>query len=144
MPFQIRPYEESDITAVVNLWDQCDLIVPQNDPHKDIIAKTRFQPELFLIAQLNWQLIGTVMAGYDGHRGWINYLAVDPDYRRKGYGRLLVEAAENRLKELGCQKVNLQIRGTNKQQLAFYRAIGYITEDRISMGKRMELLEEQD
>lgn len=139
MPFEIRPYQEADITNVVNLWEQCGLIVPHNDPHKDIARKIQYQPDLFLIAQLNWQLIGTVMAGYEGHRGWLNYLAVDPEHQRKGYGRLLVEAAEHRLHELGCPKVNLQIRGNNKQALAFYRAIGYVTEDRIGMGKRMEL-----
>ncbi len=137
MPFQIRPYEEPDITAVVNLWEQCGLIVPENDPYLDIQRKIKFQPELFLIAQVDWQLIGTVMAGYEGHRGWLNRLAVDPDHRRKGYGRLLVEAAESRLTELGCPKVNLQLRGMNKPALAFYRAIGYVTEDRVAMGKRV-------
>lgn len=139
MPFEIRPYQEADITNVVNLWEQCGLVTPQNDPHKDIATKIRFQPELFLIAQLDWQLVGTVMAGYEGHRGWLNYLAVDPEHQRKGYGRLLVDAAENRLRELGCPKVNLQIREANKPVMNFYRAIGYVTEDRIGMGKRMVL-----
>ncbi len=138
MAFEIRPYQEPDITSVVALWERCGLVVPHNDPHKDIELKVRFQPELFLIAQLDWQLVGTVMAGYEGHRGWLNYLAVDPEHQRKGYGRRLVDAAENRMRELGCPKVNLQIRGTNKQALAFYRAIGYVTEDRIGMGKRVE------
>jgi ribosomal protein S18 acetylase RimI-like enzyme len=141
MPFEIRPYQEPDITNVVALWERCGLVVPQNDPHKDIAAKIRFQPDLFLIAQLDWQLVGTVMAGYEGHRGWLNYLAVDPEHQRKGYGRLLVEAAEHKLADLGCPKVNLQIRGSNKQALAFYRAIGYVTEDRIGMGKRIVLPE---
>ncbi len=142
MPFEIRSYQEPDISSVVDIWERCGLVVPQNDPHKDIELKAHFQPELFLIAQLDWQIVGTVMAGYEGHRGWLNYLAVDPEYQRKGYGRLLVEAAENRMKELGCPKVNLQIRGQDKQALAFYRAIGYVTEDRIGMGKRMEQPEE--
>lgn len=143
MAFRIRPYEEPDITAVVNLWERCGLVVPHNDSHKDIKAKIQFQPELFLIAQVDWELIGTIMAGYEGHRGWLNYLAVDPDHQRKGYGRLLVDAAENRLKELGCPKVNLQIRSNNKQVLAFYRAVGYVTEDRIAMGKRIPQEEEE-
>jgi ribosomal protein S18 acetylase RimI-like enzyme len=138
MPFEIRAYQEPDISNVVALWERCGLVVPPNDPHKDIEQKIHFQPDLFLIAQLDWQLVGTVMAGYEGHRGWLNYLAVDPEHQRKGYGRLLVEAAENRLKELGCPKVNLQIRGQDKHALAFYRAIGYVTEDRIGMGKRVE------
>lgn len=138
MKFKIRAYEESDITAVVNLWEACGLVVPHNDPHKDIASKIKFQPEWFLIGQLDWQLVGTVMVGYEGHRGWLNYLAVDPDHQRKGYGRLLVDAAKSRLKELGCPKVNLQIRNANKQALAFYRAIGYVTEDRIGMGKFLQ------
>jgi ribosomal protein S18 acetylase RimI-like enzyme len=144
MPFEIRPYQEADITSVVNLWDQCGLIVPQNDPHKEIAAKVQFQPELFLIAQLDWQLVGTVMAGYEGNRGWLNYLAVDPEHQRKGYGRLLVDAAENRLRGLGCPKVNLLIREKDKTPLAFYRAVGYVTEDLINMGKRVELPESSE
>lgn len=144
MPFEIRPYQEPDITNVVAIWERCGLVTPENDPYKDIAAKIRFQPDLFLIAQVDWQLIGTVMAGYEGHRGWLNYLAVDPEHQRKGYGRLLVEAAEHRLMELGCPKVNLQIRNANKQALAFYRAIGYVTEDRIGMGKRIVLPEESE
>jgi ribosomal protein S18 acetylase RimI-like enzyme len=144
MPFEIRPYQEADITGVVNLWDQCGLIVPQNDPHKEIAAKVQFQPELFLIAQLDWQLVGTVMAGYEGNRGWLNYLAVDPEHQRKGYGRLLVDAAENRLRGLGCPKVNLLIREKDKTPLAFYRAVGYVTEDLVNMGKRVELPESSE
>ena len=140
--FEIRPYQEPDITSVVSLWERCGLVVPQNDPHKDIELKVHFQPDLFLIAQLDWQLIGTVMAGYGGHRGWLNYLAVDPEHQRKGFGRLLVEAAENRLMELGCPKVNLLVREKDKTPLAFYRAVGYVTEDLINMGKRIEQPEE--
>ncbi len=135
MPFEIRPYQEPDLSAVVELWEKCGLIEPHNDPHKDIQAKVQFQPELFLIAQIDWQLIGTVMAGYEGHRGWLNYLAVDPEHQQSGFGRLLVEAAENRLIELGCQKVNLQVRGHNMKVIDFYRALGYVTEDRVSMGR---------
>lgn len=137
MPFEIRPYQEPEVSTVVELWRKCGLVTPENDPCKDIAAKIAFQPELFLIAQLDWQLIGTVMAGYEGHRGWLNYLAVDPEHQNGGYGRLLVEAAENRLIELGCQKVNLQVRTSNKKVIDFYRNIGYVTEDRIGMGKRL-------
>jgi ribosomal protein S18 acetylase RimI-like enzyme len=144
MPFEIRAYQEPDISSVVAIWERCGLVVPGNDPHRDIATKARFQPDLFLIAQLDWRIVGTVMAGYEGHRGWLNYLAVDPEHQRKGYGRLLVEAAEKRLKELGCPKVNLLVREKDKVPLAFYRAVGYVTEDRINMGKRMEQPQEQE
>jgi ribosomal protein S18 acetylase RimI-like enzyme len=78
------------------------------------------------------------MAGYDGHRGWINYLAVHPDHRRRGLGRTLMAAAEERLAGLGCPKVNLQVRGANRDAVEFYRRIGYAVDDVVSMGRRLE------
>ena len=78
------------------------------------------------------------MVGYDGHRGWINYLAVHPDHQRHGLGRLLMGEAESRLRELGCAKVNLQIRASNKAAIEFYRHVGYAVDDVISMGRRLE------
>ncbi len=83
-------------------------------------------------------MIGAVMVGYEGHRGWINYLAVHPDHRRGGLGRLLMAAAEKRLVDLGCPKVNLQVRASNLAAVEFYRRIGYATEDVVSMGRRLE------
>ena len=82
-------------------------------------------------------LAGSVMVGYDGHRGWVNYLAVDPAYQGQGLGRLLMREAERRLLAAGCPKVNLQVRTSNEHPVAFYRHLGYGTDDVVSMGKRL-------
>jgi ribosomal protein S18 acetylase RimI-like enzyme len=134
----IRPFQPPDEPAVIDLWQRCNLLHPQNDPHKDIARKLAVQPELFLVALDNNAIIGTVMAGYEGHRGWINYLAVDPQKRYQGIGRELMNQAERSLRALGCPKINLQVRTTNEAVLAFYRAIGFTVDDVISMGKRLQ------
>jgi ribosomal protein S18 acetylase RimI-like enzyme len=134
----IRPFQPQDESAVINLWQRCDLVRPQNDPHKDIARKRAFQPDLFLLALENDTIIGTIMIGYEGHRGWINYLAVDPQKRLQGIGRQLMNEAEQLLRARGCPKINLQVRTTNKEVLAFYRALGYAVDDVISLGKRLE------
>jgi ribosomal protein S18 acetylase RimI-like enzyme len=133
----IRAYQISDEPQVINLWRRCDLVRPWNDPHRDIVRKLRMNPELFLVGVVENRIVATVMAGYEGHRGWINYLAVDPDRQRNGYGRAIMVEAERLLRELGCPKINLQVRSTNRKVIEFYRAIGYGTDDVISMGKRL-------
>ncbi|MDG0869418.1 GNAT family acetyltransferase [Candidatus Lucifugimonas marina] len=134
---EIRTFQESDRSAVVTLWRRCELVRPQNDPDSDIDLKMSFQPELFLVGVDEGSVIGTVMGGYEGHRGWINYLAVDPDRQSVGLGATLMEYAEAKLRELGCVKINLQVRSSNEKVLGFYRAIGYLEDDVISMGKRL-------
>lgn len=124
--------------AVVDLWRKCDLIVPQNDPVEDIRKKLDFQPELFFVALLNDKVIGSVMVGYEGHRGWLNYLAVLPDYQKRGYGRKLVEKAIDELRKLGCLKVNLQVRGRNISAVDFYKHLGFKEDDVVSLGKRLK------
>ena len=106
MMLEIRRYESTYQTAVIDLWTKCNLTVPQNDPREDIQKKLAFQPDLFFIALLKRTVIGTIVAGYDGHRGWLNYLAVLPAYQKRGYGRQLVEKAVDELRKLGCLKVN--------------------------------------
>ena len=133
----IRPFMAEDQEAVIALWQDCRLVVPQNDPAMDIRTKVRFQPDLFLVARIDGRLVGTIMAGYEGHRGWINYLAVAPDRRRQGIGNALMHAAEAKLKALGCLKVNLQVRQTNSAVIAFYRAMGFREDEVISLGKRL-------
>jgi ribosomal protein S18 acetylase RimI-like enzyme len=135
---QIRPSEEAEAEAVVDLWARCGLTRPWNDPRKDIARKLRVQRELFLVAVSEGVLAGTVMAGYEGHRGWINYLAVDPARRRQGLGRALMAAAEGALRGLGCPKINLQIRRDNLDAIAFYKRIGFLEDAAVGMGKRLE------
>jgi len=134
---EIRPFERGDAEAVVALWDACDLIRPWNDPRKDIERKLRVGAELFLVAVEDGAVIGSVMAGYEGHRGWINYLAVDPAHRRHGLGTRLMTEAERLLEAAGCPKVSLQIRSENADVIAFYRALGYTADDVVSFGKRL-------
>lgn len=114
------------------------MVVPQNDPVKDIHRKLRVQRDMFLVGLEGSRLIAAVMAGYEGHRGWINYLAVAPDCRRSGYGRLLMEEAEARLRALDCSKINLQVRTSNADVIEFYKRIGFSVDDVVSMGKRLE------
>jgi ribosomal protein S18 acetylase RimI-like enzyme len=135
----IRPFTLADEEAVVALWHRCDLIRPSNDPHKDIHRKLGVRPDLFLVGELDGRVVATVMAGFEGHRGWLNYLAVDPPHRRKGLAREIVAAAESLLRESGCPKINLQIRTSNQDVVAFYRRLGYTQDDVVSMGKRLEL-----
>ncbi|UCE29817.1 MAG: GNAT family acetyltransferase, partial [Candidatus Bathyarchaeota archaeon] len=119
------------------LWKKCDLIVPQNDPVEDIQKKLDFQPGLFFIALLKNRVIGSVMTGYDGHRGWLYYLAVLPEHQKRGYGRQLVEKAINELRKLGCSKVNLQVRTINASVVDFYKHLGFKIEERVSLGMRL-------
>ena len=135
---QIRPFQPQDEEAVVALWQRCDLVRPWNDPHKDIQRKQRVRPDLFLVALLDGQIVACVMAGYEGHRGWLNYLAVDPEFQRHGLARAIVAEAEHLLRESGCPKINLQIRTSNQGVIEVYRRLGYSVDDVVSMGKRLE------
>src|SRR6185436_16767877 len=134
---KLRAYAAADENAVIELWRRCELTRPWNDPHKDIQRKLTTQPELFLVGKLGGRIIATVMAGYDGHRGWVNYLAVAPEQRAKGYGRQLMRHIEERLTALGCPKLNVQVRATNRAVLEFYRKIGYAVDEAVSLGKRL-------
>jgi len=133
----VRPYEAGDEPAVVSLWEECGLTRPWNNPQRDIQRKLGTQPDLFLVAVLDGRVVGSVMAGYEGHRGWINYLAVAPQRRRRGLGRRLVEEAERLLLALGCPKINLQVRSINRDVIQFYQRIGYLQDDVVSLGKRL-------
>jgi ribosomal protein S18 acetylase RimI-like enzyme len=134
----IRPYRIDDEAEVVELWLECNLVSPQNDPRRDIERKLRVNPEWFLVGILEGKVVATCMVGYEGHRGWINYLAVSPRYRRQGIATLLMNQAESRLRAVGCPKINLQIRETNTEVIQFYESIGYAKDLVVSMGKRLE------
>ena len=136
---QIRPYQHpSDLQPVIDLWIKCDLTRPWNNPEKDIFRKLKIAPELFLVGEIGGKIVATAMGGYEGHRGWVNYLGVDPEYQRQGLAREMMEEIERLLKEWGCPKINLQIRNTNLNAIEFYRRIGYNVEEITSMGKRLE------
>ena len=137
MSMQIRAFRKEDELVVVALWKECELTRPWNDPHQDIARKLKVQPELFLVGVVDEQVIATVMAGYEGHRGWVNYLAVAKRFRGRGYGRVLMQHVEQRLLERGCPKLNLQVRTSNPQAIEFYRRIGYEQDEAVSLGKRL-------
>jgi len=134
----IRPFKNKDETEVVGLWKTCRLTVPWNDPYKDIARKKKVFPELFLVGILERRLIASVMGGYDGHRGWINYLAVHPEFQNKGFGTQMLNILESKLIGLGCPKVNLHIREGNDIVTEFYKKIGYISDNVTILGKRLE------
>jgi len=135
---KIRRFEPQDENAVVALWEACGLTRSWNDPAKDIARKISDSPVGFLVGCEDGEIVGSVMVGYDGHRGWVNYLAVAPSARRQGYGGLLMAKAEAHLKQVGCPKLNLQVRSVNESVLAFYERLGYTREERVSFGKQLE------
>lgn len=134
----VRPYAETDEAQVIQLWRE---VFPDNPswnvPKTDIERKLTIQRELFLVGDLGGEIVATVMAGFDGHRGWVHLVAVSPKYRQQGFGQAVMVEAEKRLREIGCTKVNLQVRATNEAVIAFYKKLGYSVEERVSMGKRL-------
>jgi len=134
---QIRPFDPEDEPAVVALWKQGGLTRPWNDPHKDIARKLAVQPELFIVGVTDGAVMASVMAGYEGHRGWMNYLAVAPAFRGRGFARALMQHVEALLLGRGCPKVNLQVRTSNAEAIAFYRHLGYVQDEAVSLGKRL-------
>ena len=136
---EIRPYIESDEQEVAALWRAVfPGSPPWNSPEMDIRRKLKIQRELFLVAIIDSAIVGTAMGGYDGHRGWVYYVAVRQDYRRRGIGEALMMKIEQGLKEIGCHKLNLQVRAGNEEVVAFYEKLGYEIEPRVSMGKLLE------
>ena len=133
----IRPYADADQAQVVALWQICELTRPWNDPVKDIARKQQVRPEWFLVGELHGQVIASVMFGYEGHRGWMNYLAVAPQYQSKGYAQALIETGEALLLAAGCPKISLQVRSSNAKVIAFYQSLGYAQDEAISLGKRL-------
>lgn len=122
---EIRSYREADELAVMALWVEAELTVPSNDPQSDIATYLASGQDLFFVAEDAPGVVGTAMAGFDGHRGWIYYLAVAAAYRRRGIGRDLVRHCESHLRARGCPKVNLMVRDGNRQAAAFYQSLGY-------------------
>ena len=135
--FRIRVYCDNDQQEVISLWKKCNLVRPNNDPEKDILRKSEVNPELFLVGTLENRIVATVMGGYEGHRGWANYLAVDPLHQKRGFGKKIMTSLEERLIAKGCPKINLQVRKDNQTALNFYSKIGFKDDNVISLGKRL-------
>lgn len=133
----LRSFKDSDRVAVIALWERCDLTRPWNDPDKDISRKLKVQPELFFVGEVDDNVVASAMAGYDGHRGAVYYLAVSPAYQGRGFGKLLMRHIEERLANIGCPKLNIQVRSSNKSVLAFYHSLGYSVEDTLNTAKRL-------
>ena len=135
--FAIRQFAPNDTNRVIFIWEQCDLVRKWNNPNFDIQRKLNFQKELFFVGLLNDEIIATAMFGYDGHRGWINYFAVLPNFQKRGYGKQLMTFGEMALIEKGCPKLNLQIRNDNTKAINFYQNVGYKEDAAVSFGKRL-------
>lgn len=133
----IRAYQPNDESAVIALWEACGLTRPWNDPRKDIARKLTEQPELFLVGVEGEKVMATAMVGFDGHRGWVYYLAVDPAFQRLSYGKQLMHEAEQLLIARGCPKINLLVRSSNSKVLKFYAELGYTQDDVVSLGRRL-------
>ena len=132
-----RKFIKTDTETVINLWKKCKVIVPWNDPFKDIKRKLSINDNLFIIGEMNKHIIASAMAGYDGHRGYIYYLAVLPDYQKKGIGSSLLSIIEKKLLKVGCPKINLFVRNTNIRVKAFYKMNDYEIQDSQIYGKRL-------
>ena len=135
--FAIRQFVPNDTNRVIFIWEQCDLVRNWNNPNFDIQRKLNFQKELFFVGLLNDEIIATAMFGYDGHRGWLNYFAVLPNFQKRGFGKQLMTFGEMALIEKGCPKLNLQIRNDNTKTINFYQKVGYKEDAAVSFGKRL-------
>ena len=135
--FAIRQFVPNDTNRVIFIWEQCDLVRKWNNPNFDIQRKLNFQKELFFVGLLNDEIIATAMFGYDGHRGWLNYFAVMPNFQKRGFGKQLMTFGEMALIEKGCPKLNLQIRNDNSKAINFYQNVGYKEDAAVSFGKRL-------
>lgn len=134
----ISIFREAQRQAVVELWRRCELTVPWNNPNQDIDRKLAHSPKHFWVGHVDGKLMASVMFGYDGHRGSVNYLAVDPHYQGRGYGREFMNRIEEELKNWGCPKINLSVRSSNTAVLAFYESFGYKIDSVSNLGKRLE------
>ena len=135
---RIRPFVDDDRAGVIALWEQ---VFPDDPPHnappRMLDAKLAANDGLLFVAADTDTLLGTAMAGYDGHRGWLYAVAVSPGHRRCGIGTALVRHALDALRSMGCVKVNLQVRATNTAVVGFYESLGFEVEERVSMGMRI-------
>lgn len=135
MGIEIGEAVASDAEAVIALWHECGLTRPWNDPHQDFDRALAWPASTILVARKGTALLGSAMIGYDGHRGWVYYLAVSPDRQRSGLGRRIMDAAENWLRERGTPKIQLMVRTSNTATLDFYSTLGFERQDTVTLGK---------
>ncbi len=134
----IAPIVDADVAAVVALWQACGLTRPWNDPAADIALARQGSNAAVLIGRDGGAIVATVLVGHDGHRGWVYYLAVDPDRRHNGYGRVMMDAAENWLRDTGIEKLQLLVRADNTSVKHFYQSLGYSMQERIIYAKWLD------
>jgi ribosomal protein S18 acetylase RimI-like enzyme len=134
----IAAIDDTDIAGVIALWQTCGLTRPWNDPAADIALARKGSNATVLVGRDRRSIVATVLVGHDGHRGWVYYLAVDPDHRHKGYGRVMMDAAENWLRERGLEKLQLMVRPDNDQVKTFYQSLGYSEQERIIYAKWLD------
>jgi ribosomal protein S18 acetylase RimI-like enzyme len=134
----ITSIEDADIPEVVALWQRCGSTRPWNDPEGDIARARKGNNATVLLGRDDGTLVASVMAGHDGHRGWVYYVTVDPDHRFKGYGRAIMAAAEDWLRARGMEKMQLMVRADNTQVHAFYRSLGYFPQERVTFAKWLD------
>ena len=139
---EIRVFRHDDFEEVITLWERCDLLRPWNDPEMDIERKLNHDPDLFLVAEVAGEVVGSIMGGYDGHRGAAYYLGVHPDYRGRGIANALISRLEKKLIARGCPKINLMVRGDNDAVISMYEKLSYEMQDSVLLGKR--LIEDQE
>lgn len=134
---EIRVFKQEDFEEVLTLWERCDLLRPWNDPELDIERKQNHDPDLFLVAEVSGVVAGTVMGGYDGHRGSAYYLGVHPEYRGRGIANALMNRLEKKLIARGCPKIQLMVRAENDAVISMYEKLDYEVIESISLGKRL-------
>ena len=134
----IRAIEDGDITDVIALWQRCGLTRPWNDPAADIALARQGPNAAVLVGRDGGGIVASVLVGHDGHRGWVYYVAVDPDCQHKGYGRVIMDSAEDWLRGRGIEKLQLMVRPDNSQVQAFYQSLGYVAQERIVYAKWLD------
>ncbi|TCL07087.1 GNAT family acetyltransferase [Sodalis ligni] len=134
---EIRVFRQDDFEEVITLWERCDLLRPWNDPEMDIERKLNYDPDLFMVAEVAGEVVGSVMGGYDGHRGSAYYLGVHPDFRGRGIANALISRLEKKLIARGCPKIQLMVREDNEAVIGMYEKLDYELVDSVMLGKRL-------
>lgn len=134
----IAPIEDADVADVVSLWERCGLTRPWNEPAADIALARKGNNATILVGRENGAIVATALVGHDGHRGWVYYVAVDPAHQKKGFGRIIMDAAEDWLRKTGVEKLMLMVRPENTAVRAFYESIGYGEQPRAIFAKWLD------